>query len=818
MDKELEGEPHEERGEIEYKPQWPQRPPSAGQSARSGLDPAGSPRAGGGEVPAWTAHPTSHDLRADGAPNSDPNATNQLPVVDRSRFDIGRQPQQPVARVERPAPRPQPQMPTPTPTFRGQPPSPQAPRVRSEMDQTQVRQPSSWEGYGSSDEETLRYTPIQRPHPSQVQGPKSKVQSHNVRNLKVEGRPLETAANPRYIGGDLAALTRGKKRRGLWVLWMLAGVLAIAVIAVVAFTLAWQGQYAGKIYAGVNVLGTDLGGKTKDEARKLLLGKVQEFIAQPVVLTWRNKEWRPTAEQLGLKVDVDNTVDEAMKVGRTPDMFGSVGQQWTAAQGGYVVPLSVQMSEPVLQTYLSDTVASEINQQLFEGDVRLDGTRVVARPGVEGISLQVYPAIVAIRDALVKLEAGKVDLPVDVAQPVVSAEEVGYVESLLALRVSAPITATAWPGKSFSLDPQAIIRFTTIERNSDPDADRHVQLGWKEKELQGLGEAWATEARRPPQNARFAWGGGAVSVLSESIDGFETDPATVVASIKEHTSTSDARVYDLPGKVITPTVSSKDLPALGIKELIGTGTSTFVGSSQERATNIKVAANLLNGAVVPPGGTFSFLDAMGGIDETHGFVEGYVIAAERTTRGVGGGVCQVSTTAFRAAFWSGLEIDERNQHSYRVSWYEADGAPVGFDAAVFDPGVDLKFKNTTPGYILVEAVAGDALLKVNIYGTKPPGEIKLEGPVKSKQIPPPPDVYEVDSRLAPGTKKQVETARPGLDVTITRRIIVPGQEDKVDQFHSSYQAWPNWYVVSSCSQTPKGCGGTDTPAKPTPNP
>ncbi len=283
-------------------------------------------------------------------------------------------------------------------------------------------------------------------------------------------------------------------------IWVLVGVFAIAIIGVVAFTLAWQGQYAGKIYAGVNVLGTDLGGKTQDEAKKLLLGKVQEFVAQPVVLSWRNKEWRPNADQLGLKVDVDATVDEAFKVGRTPDMFGSVGQQWAAAQAGYIVPLSVQMSEPVLQSYLTKTVASEVDQELFEGDVRLDGTRVVALPGVEGRALQVYPAIVAIRETLVKLEAGKVDLPVDVVQPAVSAEEVGYIEALLTLRVSAPITATAWPGKSFSLDREALIRFTTIERNPDPDAERHVQLGWKreparrsERKLGAAGQAARSE-------------------------------------------------------------------------------------------------------------------------------------------------------------------------------------------------------------------------------------------------------------------------------------------------------------------------------------
>ncbi|MEO5951707.1 MAG: VanW family protein, partial [Chloroflexia bacterium] len=187
-----------------------------------------------------------------------------------------------------------------------------------------------------------------------------------------------------------------------------------------------------------------------------------------------------------------------------------------------------------------------------------------------------------------------------------------------------------------------------------------------------------------------------------------------------------------------------------------------------------------------------------------GFVEGYVIAAERTTRGVGGGVCQVSTTMFRSAFFAGMQITERNEHSYRVGWYEANGEPVGFDAAVFDPGVDMQFVNNSPHYILVEAVAGTDLLTVNIYGTKQASEVKLEGPVITNRKSAPPDVYEVDARLAPGTKKQVETAHSGLTTDITRRIITPGQPDKIDEFKSTYQPWPNMFIVASASQIPKG--------------
>lgn len=674
--------------------------------------------------------------------------------------------------------------------------------------QPQGRKPGGWQyereeqdyydDYGGA---TPRYSP-RRPQAASS----SRAQSSTPGNW-----PIANGGRS-YLSVDVE---EDKPRRGArWALWIVTGLLMVALVGVTAFSLAWQGQYAGKVYPGVSALGIDLGGKTPDEARNLLSDKVQGFIAQPLVLTWRGKEWRPSADQIGVKVDVNSAVNQAFNVGRTSDLFSNVSQQWISAQSGYIVPVTVQFSEPVLQDYLNNIAEGEINQKLFEGDVRLDGTQIVALPGKEGRELRIYDTIEAVRKSVATLQSGKINLPVDVVQPTVSADEVAGVQQQLALRVSAPITATA-SGKTFTLGADALARFTTIERNPDRTASKHVTLGWNDPELKTLAEKWVSEANRPAQNARFAWNNGAVSILSESIDGFQTDADTVINSIKERSASGDKRAYNLPGKVLTPTVSSKDLPALGIKELIGQGTSTFRGSSPERATNIKVAANLLNGAVVPPGATFSFLKTMGGIDEAHGFVPGYVIAAERTVLGVGGGVCQVSTTTFRAAFWSGVQITERNQHSYRVSWYEADGEPVGFDAAVFDPGVDLQFVNNTPGYILIQAGTAAEKLTVSFYGTKPPGEVKLEGPDISNRVSAPPDVYEVDPRLPAGSKKQVETARGGLDTVITRRIVTPGQPDKVDQFRSSYQAWPNWFVVASPSQIPSGAR---VAPQPTPNP
>lgn len=799
------------RDESEYQPQWPQRPgrpqpdaagprlePPAERNGSQSAPPYSPPRAqaqpGSGQVnsngPTYRAAQAPAPV-AKGDPTKE---TRVLPIVEPSRFERGGSQAAPKAAVpakvaqpaSRPAPQPQPQpQPRPEPVI---PPELQA--------KPQARKPGGWqyERDEQGGDDYTAYAPSQAASPALV-----------ARNRSIPG-------GDRYISVNIEG-TRRKPRFG-WLLWLLTGVLAIVLIGGTAFALAWQGQYAGKIYQGVSIMGIDVGGKTPDAAKKLLSERVESFVSQPVTLTWRGKEWRPRSEQLGIKIDIDSTVDGAFKVGRSGDIVGNTGQQWVAAEEGYGVPLTVQFDETAAQTYLQGLASSEIDQKLFEGDIRLNGDQIDARPGEEGRSIRVYDAVQAIEAQVEKLQPGTVDLPVDVVQPSVSAQEISYIQGLLQVRISGPITATA-PTKTEALDRDAIIRFTTIQRNPDRQASQHIELGWNDTQLKILADRWSDEAKRSAQNARFAWNNGSVAVLSESAEGFEPDSAALLARIKEAAGTGDKRQFDMPGKVLTPAVSSKDIGALGIKEEMGKGVSTFKGSSPERATNIKVAANLLNGAVVPPGGTFSFLEAMGGIDESHGFVEGYVIAAERTQKGVGGGVCQVSTTAFRAAFWSGVNITERNQHSYRVGWYEANGEPVGFDAAVFDPGVDLKFVNDSPGYILIGADVTPDTLTVTFYGTKLPGEVKLEGPAITNKQSPPPDVYEVDTRLPAGTKKQVETAHAGLNTLITRRIVVPGQPDKVDQFSSAYKPWPNWYIVASPSQVP---GGSQAAPNPTPNP
>lgn len=258
-----------------------------------------------------------------------------------------------------------------------------------------------------------------------------------------------------------------------------------------------------------------------------------------------------------------------------------------------------------------------------------------------------------------------------------------------------------------------------------------------------------------------------------------------------------AKEKDIPLQVQVASAPESE-NEFGIKELIGLGTSRFKGSIPGRVHNIGLASSRVSGILVPPGETFSFVETVGEISRDTGYTSAYVISAGRTVLGDGGGVCQVSTTLFRAALNAGLPIVERNAHSYRVAYYEQD-SPVGIDAAIYSPSVDLQFKNDTPGYILItsEFDAANSALAFKIYGTKDGREVEISEPKVLSRTPPPAPVYEEDSRLAKGQTKQVENAVWGASVTFSRIVKKGGEVISEDTFKSNYRAWRAIYKVGT---------------------
>lgn len=252
---------------------------------------------------------------------------------------------------------------------------------------------------------------------------------------------------------------------------------------------------------------------------------------------------------------------------------------------------------------------------------------------------------------------------------------------------------------------------------------------------------------------------------------------------------------EIPVAVLAAKIEiSDELRQLGVQDILSIGYTRFDGSPVNRSYNIATSIDKFNGILIPPGEVFSFGNSLGPVDGSTGYRKELVIKPEGTIPEYGGGVCQVSSTIYRAALFAGLPIVERRPHSYAVSYYALVGGH-GLDATVYPPSPDLKFKNDTKGHILIQSYVDGYSAYFKFYGTKDERVVEMEGPYISNQRSAPSEpVLIPDSSLAPGQRKQVEKARGGFDATWYRHLTING-ETKKEPIISKYRAVPNKYLV-----------------------
>ena len=325
-----------------------------------------------------------------------------------------------------------------------------------------------------------------------------------------------------------------------------------------------------------------------------------------------------------------------------------------------------------------------------------------------------------------------------------------------------------------------------------------------EEKVDKLIEGISVSVNQPPVDATLEVSGNKVTRFIPAQDGQVLDAAVLKKSLLDKISIesiSQDKVIsiDLPVKVTKAKIANQEVNNLGIVELLGTGVSYFAGSIANRIHNIVLGASLINGTIVAPGEVFSFNALVGPVSAEQGFKQAYVIQKGRTVLDDGGGICQVSTTVFRAALNSGLPIVKRTAHAYRVSYYEQRGFKPGFDATIFSPSVDLQFKNDTSRHILVQAKVdkANARLQVDIYGTSDGRRVEISEPVVSNVTPPPEPKYEEDATLAKGTVKQVDFAAHGATSIFTRKVYRGSELIINDTIRSNFRPWQAVYLVGT---------------------
>lgn len=234
-----------------------------------------------------------------------------------------------------------------------------------------------------------------------------------------------------------------------------------------------------------------------------------------------------------------------------------------------------------------------------------------------------------------------------------------------------------------------------------------------------------------------------------------------------------------------PDNMNSEVVKMGLLEEIGRGVSNFAGSSKNRVHNIEIGSSFLNGLLIKPGEEFSLINIIGQATPDKGYLEELVIKGDRTEQEYGGGLCQVGTTMFRAALNSGFEITERQNHSYRVSYYE----PAGTDATIYYPKPDLKFINNTKNYVMILTEINGTELVYKIWGTKDNRKITITEPIIKNIVLAPGTKWIETLDLKPGQKKCIESSHNGADAEFTYHVELEDGKviDKV--FKSHYKPW-----------------------------
>lgn len=307
----------------------------------------------------------------------------------------------------------------------------------------------------------------------------------------------------------------------------------------------------------------------------------------------------------------------------------------------------------------------------------------------------------------------------------------------------------------------------------------------------------------PVEEPLFSFNGGRVNAFKPAKNGRvlneqATEKNLYEALVRSSNQPTPEATMSIPlvVEIVHPTQTTDAINSFGIKELLGRGQSYFRGSIPGRIYNIALAASRVNGVLVAPGTTFSFNATVGDISAATGYKQAYVIKSGRTVLDDGGGVCQVSTTLFRAALDAGLPITQRFAHSYRVAYYEQGGWGPGFDATVFSPTYDFTFINNTPAHILIQAKTNTAAseLVFELYGTSD-GRVATTSKARVWDVrSPPEDLYQDDPSLPAGTIKQVDWAAWGAKAAFDYRVVKNGEELINKTFLSNFQPWQAVYL------------------------
>jgi len=558
-------------------------------------------------------------------------------------------------------------------------------------------------------------------------------------------------------------------------------------------TLYMMNQFQDRFYPGIIIDGIHASGKTQSQIKELLLSREKSYPSFSLTLQVDDISIASSAAELGGHFDYDATIHKAYQNGRQDTYLSRawrVISPWTPVKE-FSTPF--QLDKELLKQEVA-LLANKVDIPAEEPAAALKISGAVGslklRPGKSGRKINQEETLQKISE---RIQQTDLYIPASVAS-ISAGLSPDQIEPAMA-------RAKKYVGKKITLRAENIFREMNDQLIINVLA---FPSGISDTRLMPVLEELAKEVNRPPQDAILDYDKDSLSVtkfspprsgLDLNADRFKQDLAKALSEFESNEDKKTAEVTlavqeSLPEKTLAQTND------LGIDERIGFGESQYAHSIPNRILNVALTAQRVNNTLIKPGDEFSFNKTLGEVSAATGFKPAYVITGGKTVLGDGGGVCQVSTTLFRASLNAGLPITKRKAHSYRVSYYELNAKP-GIDATVYSGDVDLRFMNDTGHYILIHTQTDSQKLymTVELYGTSDGRTAEITDHTVYDLRPAPTAQYIDDASIPKGQVKQIDFAASGIRASFHN--IVKDKDGKLirdDVYNSNYVPWRAVYL------------------------
>ena len=559
--------------------------------------------------------------------------------------------------------------------------------------------------------------------------------------------------------------------------------------------LAFAGS-PSRLANGVRIAGVDVGGRTPHQARSILERRADALASVPVTFRVGSRTWQLQPRHLGIRVDWGAAVDAVRRQGNGFGPLRGFRRLDLRFFGADVAP-PTQVYDAALESKLNQ-ISAAVNVAHREASIVLRGLRPEIVPSRTGHRLDRHAAAATIVRALASLKREPVGLPIQVDRPKITASDLrvaqAEVRTALSAHVHLTLDATRW-----NLRPPRIARLLELPA----DGRRDLRIG-------GAGaNSWFTalakRVDKRPVDADWAVGKSGIRVIPDQPGHVLDVPRSAKAVLRAAlvTAPEQLRTATLIVERASADRTTAEARAMNIKGLVASY-QTFYGGEANRIHNVQLVSHLVDKHVIAPGETFSFNGATGARTEDKGFLVAPVIINGELKTGLGGGVCQVSTTVFNAAYEAGLPIVSRTNHALYISHY-----PQGRDATVNYPDTDLKFTHDTGHWLLLRTWVGPSSLTVALYGT--PLHRRVVSETSPLVVTGPPPVTKIkDPSLFVGQTAVEASGSPSLKTSNKRTVYDAGGKLLSDTtFYSSYRGEMRVIRVGT-KPRPKDQTGTTT--------